>query len=353
MNHDLTGMARVKEGMVRVAPLRHIPEVLSAFGLPMEPLLDEAGLPRNIFAKSEGTVSVEAIAGLVALCSERANCPHFGLLLGQKANFSSLGLIGLSMLHAVNVGTALRGLILTLHLHGRAVVPALVVRDDVAVFSLSLYGDYIAGAQHVADFSIALACNLMRAMCGRKWVPSEVQFAHRATGDRRPYSRFFKAPLRFGTDHTALVFPSAWLAHRIPGASRDMRRALQQAIAMLLSQQDFDLLTKVRRALFALIVQDDVSVEGVANMLGVHRRTLNRRLAEQGTSIAKLLNEVRFQLARQLLSETDLPFVEIAATLNYTDASTFTRAFRAWSGTTPTLWRAGRMARQVSSSVNT
>jgi AraC-like DNA-binding protein len=61
-----------------------------------------------------------------------------------------------------------------------------------------------------------------------------------------------------------------------------------------------------------------------------------RRLPERGTTIAKVLNAMRFRLARQLLSETDLAFVEIAAMLNYTDASTFTRAFRAWSGTTPT-----------------
>ena len=159
---------------------------------------------------------------------------------------ASLGLIGLSMLHSADVGTALRGLILTLHLHGRAVVPTLVVRDDVVVFSLSPYGDYTVGMQHVADFSIAMACNLMRAMCGPKWVPGEVLFSHRAPADRRPYSCFFKAPLRFGADHTALVFPSGWLAHRVPGANRDMRRALQHAVAALLSQQDFDLLTKVR-----------------------------------------------------------------------------------------------------------
>jgi AraC-like DNA-binding protein len=345
MNHDLTGMAHVKEGMVRVAPLRHVPEVLSGFGLPIEPLLDEVGLPRNAFTQPEGTVAVEAAARLIALCAERTNCPHFGLLVGQKAMLASLGLIGLSMLHSADVGAALRGLILTLHLHGRAVVPTLIVRDDVAALGVSLYGDYDVGAQQVADLSIAIACNLMRAMCGPKWLPGEVLFSHRAPADRRPYSRFFKAPLRFGADHTALVFPSDWLAHRVPGANRDMRKTLQQGIAALLSQQDFDLLTKVRRALFALIVQNDVSVEGVATMLGMHRRTLNRRLAEQGTTIAKVLNEVRFQLARQLLSETDLPFVEIAATLNYTDASTFTRAFRAWSGTTPTLWRAGRIIR--------
>jgi AraC-like DNA-binding protein len=135
------------------------------------------------------------------------------------------------------------------------------------------------------------------------------------------------------------------LGHRVPGANRDRRRALQQAITVLLSQQDFNLLTKVRRALFALIVQNDVSVEGVAAMLGMHRRTLNRRLAEHGTTIAKMLNQVRFQLARQLLSETELPFVEIAVTLNYTDASTFTRAFRSWSGVTPSAWRARRGVR--------
>jgi hypothetical protein len=84
MNHDLTGMARVKEGMVRVAPLRHIPEVLSGFGLPIEPLLDEVGLPRNAFARAESTVAVEAAARLAALCAERANCPHFGLLWDRR-----------------------------------------------------------------------------------------------------------------------------------------------------------------------------------------------------------------------------------------------------------------------------
>ena len=340
MNHDLTGVARVKEGMVRVAPMRHIPEILSGFGLPIEPLLDEVGLPRNVFAQAENTVSVEAMAQVVALCAERAKCPHFGLLVGQKAVPASLGLVGLAMLHSADVGTAIRGLILTLHLHGRAVVPTLVVRDDTATFGLSLYGDYSVGARHVADFSIAMMCNLMRAMCGTKWIPSEVLLSYRAPADRRPYNRFFKAPLQFSADHTALVFPSSWLAHHVPGANRDVRRLLRQAVAALLnSQEDFDLLTKVRRALFALIVQNDVSVEGVAGMFGMHRRTLNRRLADQGTTIAKVLNEVRYQLARQLLSETDLPFVEIAATLNYTDASTFTRAFRAWSGTTPTSWR--------------
>jgi AraC-like DNA-binding protein len=351
MIQDLTGMAHVQPGTVRVAPLQQLPQVLSECGLAIEPLLDLVGLPRNTLAHPENTIPVEAGARLLSLCAERSGRPHFGLLAGQRVRPASLGLIGLLMLHSGDVGSALRGLLLTLHLNGRAVVPSLVARDGNAALSLSLFGGYTSGGHQVADFTIAVACNLMRALCGPQWVPSEVQFAHRPPADRRPYHRFFKASLRFDSDRTALLFPSSWLAHRVPGANPETRKTLQHAIAMALSQQDFDLLTKVRRALFAMIVQNDVSVDGVATMLGMHKRTLNRRLVEQGTTIARMLSEVRFQLARQLLSDTALPFVEIAAALNYADASTFSRAFRAWAGTSPSAWRDGK--RQVRTAVRT
>lgn len=82
-----------------------------------------------------------------------------------------------------------------------------------------------------------------------------------------------------------------------------------------------------------------MTIDAAARLLGLHKRTLNRRLAEKGTSFARLLGEVRFEIASQLLSETDLPFVDIAATLNYTDASAFSRAFRSWAGTSASTWR--------------
>jgi AraC-like DNA-binding protein len=339
MSQNPTGIAQTDANTVRVAPLQYVPEVLATFGLRVEPLLGEVGLPAGALSDPESTLPVKTAARLLALCSERTGRPHFGLLAAQKVTPLSLGLIGMLALNSYDVGSALRGLLLTLHLNGRAVVPALVSRDGVAAFSLSLFGGYSTGAHEVADFTIAVARNLMRALCGPQWVPSEVLFSYRPPANQRPYSRFFNAPLRFNADRTALVFPAAWLAHRVPGASADARKALQQGIAAILSQQEFDLITKVRRALFAAIIQDDVSVESVARMIGMHRRTLNRRLAEQGTSIAGMLNEVRFQLARRLMSDTALSLVDIAATLNYTDASAFTRAFRSWAGVTPSAWR--------------
>ena len=72
----------------------------------------------------------------------------------------------------------------------------------------------------------------------------------------------------------------------------------------------------------------------------MHRRTLNRRLAGFGTTFRELVDESRYEAARQMLESSAMEVREIAAWLGYADASAFTRAFRRWSGTTPALWRA-------------
>jgi AraC-like DNA-binding protein len=71
----------------------------------------------------------------------------------------------------------------------------------------------------------------------------------------------------------------------------------------------------------------------------MHGRTLSRRLRAYGTSFRELADEVRFEIARQMLENTELEVAEIAITLDYADASAFTRAFRRWSDTTPARWR--------------
>jgi AraC-like DNA-binding protein len=71
----------------------------------------------------------------------------------------------------------------------------------------------------------------------------------------------------------------------------------------------------------------------------MHSRTLGRRLDDFGTSFQRLVDESRFEIARQMLEDTSLDVMEIAASLGYARASAFTRAFRRWSGTTPALWR--------------
>jgi AraC-like DNA-binding protein len=77
-------------------------------------------------------------------------------------------------------------------------------------------------------------------------------------------------------------------------------------------------------------------------MLSMHRRTLNRRLAAIGTTFREVLDDVRFETARELLEYTNIALIEIATTLGYEDASAFSRSFRRWAGCAPSEWRASR-----------
>jgi AraC-like DNA-binding protein len=71
----------------------------------------------------------------------------------------------------------------------------------------------------------------------------------------------------------------------------------------------------------------------------MHSRTLHRRLEAHGTNFRSLLDECRYEIARQMLEDTDADVGGIAGMLDYADTSAFARAFRRWSGTTPSRWR--------------
>jgi AraC-like DNA-binding protein len=107
-----------------------------------------------------------------------------------------------------------------------------------------------------------------------------------------------------------------------------------------------DLVPKLHRALRVLLIRGSSSGDSLAQLLSLHRRTLNRRLKGQGTTFQKLLDEVRLDVARQLLLSTRTPIDEIASALCYADVSAFMHAFRRWTGTTPALFRQEQSSRQ-------
>ena len=88
-----------------------------------------------------------------------------------------------------------------------------------------------------------------------------------------------------------------------------------------------------------LLIKGQSSGNEVAQILSLQRRTLNRRLRAEGTTFQKLLDEVRLDVTRQLLLQSQTPIEEIATALCYADVSAFMHAFRRWTGTTPARFR--------------
>ena len=335
----------VPEGYLRIGGPLAIPEVLLRFGVDPGEVLASVGLDAGIFSDPENPVPCTSLGRLISACVARTRCRHFGLLVGERGGPSSLGLVGLLIHQAPDVGTALRQAALYLHLHDRAAVVVLSAQDGVGRIAYAIYAPGVESSEQIGEGAIAITCNVVRSLCGADWAPTEVLLAGRRPADVRPYRRFFRAPVRFDAEQNALVFPAAVLDQRLPHARPELQRLLLEEVRRLDRELALDFSTKVRRVLRAGLVVGQCSADRTAALFAMQRRTLSRRLRFEGTTFEALLAEIRYETARQLLTDTAMPMRQITDAVGYADVSVFTRAFRRWSGTTPTEWRAASRAR--------
>lgn len=319
--------------------------MLRGLGADPAEVLTEAGFDPALFADPDSLISYAARSRLVAHCVARTGCRHFGLLVGQHGRLSSLGLVGFLVQNAPDVGTALESLVRYLHLHVRGAATSLAVHGDSAILGYDIYQPHVAATDQIGDGAVATMFNILRSLCGPEWKPTEVLFAHRKPLDVGPFRRFFRAPLRFDAEQNAVVFAARWLSRRLPQADPELRRLLQKQIDALEARHRGDFPGQVRALLRTALLTGHGSADQVAALFSMHSRTLNRRLSEFGTSLRELVDEGRFEIARQMLQDSTADVNRIAASLGYADASAFTRAFRRWSGTTPAVWRANQRRR--------
>lgn len=317
----------------------HIPEVLRSLGADPADVCAAAGFDVRLFEDPASLTTYRAASRLFRVCTERTGCAHFGLLQGQRHGLDSLGFVGLLVKYTPDVGTALRSLVRYMHLHIRGAVTTFEESGKLAIFGYEIYALGAEATDQISDAALANMLNIMVALCGPHWKPIEVRFAHRRPAETAPFHRFFRAPLRFDMSENALVFAASWLSRPLPAVEPELRRLLRDRIAALEAQHRDEFPEQVRSILRTGLLADHGSADQVATLLSMHSRTLHRRLAAYGTNFRMLVEETRYEIARQMLKDTDADVGRIASLLDYADTSAFARAFRRWSGTTPSRWR--------------
>jgi len=325
--------------MLRIGGTIGLPATLQSLGANPAQLLAEVGLDLSLFDSPDNLVSYSARGRLVEHCVARTGCEHLGLLVGQRSGLQSLGLVGSLVKYSSDLGTALRSLVRFFDHHTRGAKVTLTVDGQLAYFGYEVLQPGSPGMAQVMDGALAVMLNIMQSLCGRSWKPSQVTVAHRRPDDIEPFRQCFRAPLLFDAEQNALVFLAEWLTYRLPGDDPELRRQLEAQIEATRSRHPESFVEQVRSVLRTALLTDRADADHIASLFSIHRRTLNRRLNEDGISFKDLVEAERYEIARQTLLETDLQVGNVAALLGYADASAFTRAFRRWSGAAPGEWR--------------
>ena len=327
------------QSTMSIGPLQAAPGVLNSLGADVTQVLTEAGFTREQFDNPDNLISYDAMGRLFARGVARTGCEHLGLLVGRHGGLHSLGLVGLLVKCSKDVETALRSLERHFHLRVRGAALVLEVDGDSARLGHVVH-KRVEATDQINDGALAEVFNAMRDLCGPTWRPTEVLLARRIPPDIGPFRRLFGAPLRFDSDLHAVVFSSEWLRRELPATDPALRRLLAREIERLEHTHGNNFPDQVRTVLRSSLSTGDVSAQSVAGLFSMRSRTLARRLGDFGTGLRELLDETRFESARQMLEDTSLEISRIAEALGYARTSVFSRSFRRWSGTTPIHWRA-------------
>jgi AraC-like DNA-binding protein len=319
-----------------VGPLLAFQPLAREYGIDPVDLLTRNGVDPDAFDDPANRLPFDVVGRLADACARESGHEHFGLMVGHRSGMAAAGIAGELAQHSETVQSGLRVLIAHLRLHDRGGVVVLQ-QMDARYCSLAyvIHHRETAGAAQITDAAMAILMAIMRRLCGAHWMPTEVTLARARPRDVKPYRGVFRRPIRFDAAHSALVFPARDLERPIADANPAERTRLAGLVERLEATHPATATERVVAVLCGMLVAVPPTAARVARALAVSERTLRRQLAVEGTNFRRLHDEVRLELARQLLEETRMPVGEISATLHYSAPDAFIRAFKRWAGETP------------------
>jgi AraC-like DNA-binding protein len=330
---------------VRAGIARGLRQFLGGYeGLHVGALLRDAGIDSDAEADPDVRLHGRRFIELLEYAARETGDSALALRYAARVPWQDLGVLAHVVLHSATIGAAMTHACRYLAVQqtiGRASVE--VERGEARVVYTVTDPAVGQHAQH-SESVVAICTRLCREGTGdATWAPRTVLFRHRAPANVDEHRRFFRAPLRFGADHDALVLAPAELRRPFRTADPSLLPALlRHADDVLARQRGADVIADVRREVIEAIGRSDASIEGVAAALGLSARSLQRRLGEHDLSFKDVVAEARLALAKRYLGDPSLSLTDAAFLLGYSDLSAFSRAFRRWTGTSPQTARRKR-----------
>lgn len=169
----------------------------------------------------------------------------------------------------------------------------------------------------------------------------EVQFSHGLPHNTKVYEQYFRCPVKFSQEKTQLLFSIKELETPFSKGDQTLQKLLTQQAQALLAElpNTTQLDQRLQQAILKGLQKNLFQIEHIAKQLNLPVRQLQRHLQQQSTTYQKRMQEVRYMLAEQYLSDPHLSLQEIALLLGYSEQSAFQRAFKQWRAITPQQWR--------------
>lgn len=276
------------------------------------------------------------------LCDDEA----IGLRSAECYSISQFGALGYAWQASSTLRSAFERMKRFVHLVNDDLVIRIEDRDDCMVVTASLNVSSESEAS-IVDRGLGLFTKMCRMVYGEQFRLESINFKHEGPLDIKPYFEFFGCKLNFNQADNQLLIHQSIADKVLLGADPEMAMLTDQVLTRRLVQIDkSDIVARVQAVFVDQLSLGDVNDDSVAEALHMSVRTLHRKLADVNSSFRAVLVETRRKLADQYIMDSSLTLTEITFLLGFSEQSSFSRAFKTWTGSTPTELRQARLGHQ-------
>jgi AraC-like DNA-binding protein len=318
-----------------------LPGAIDDAGGKSDEIFQDLDIDREVLSRRDGFIPCARFARILEATAQRTGDEAFGLHFGSRSNPKKLGCLAYAVMNSPTVAAAFETARRYIHLHNEAAQLTFAEDQGIAYWRYTLEKLPLEGSRQFIDYGMAAALNVVRAMVGSAWSPREVHFAHQPGKSIAAYQEVFRSPVLFAHSTNAFVMDAEFCRQPIPAADPNLFRILTGYLDDVLSRmpkQD-DFVGPVRAAIGQLMKDGGVKLSSAAKMMALSPRTLQRQLKQRGLSFAELVEDTRRALATEYLKDRENTLTEIAFLLGYSEVSAFNRAFKRWTGKTPSDYR--------------
>ena len=319
---------------------RAIRQALEQSGVDALALFAQAGLDPALMQDPNARYPVAATARLWRLSVAATGDEAFGLRVACCVTPTTFHALGYSLVASPTLMDAFNRLVRYFRIVADAGELRFHANAEQCEFEILPGSTAGTAAPEAIDAFLSVNLRMCRALYGRGLSPLAVHMVRPAPADRAPFERVFRAPLQFSAGENRLIFARAPFDERLAGANPELARHNDAILLRHLARLDREsVANRVHAQLLELLPQGEPSQEKIAGRLNLSLRSLQRRLAAEDTSFKSILNTTRRELALSYIEDPAYPISEVTFLLGFADTSSFSRAFRRWTGQSPVAYR--------------
>lgn len=311
-------------------------------------LLARCGVTATDLADQDNRVPMANYVALMRTAKMLANEPALGLLYGQSIDLSELSVVGLIARASETMFEAFQ----QINRYGKLVieVEGLGFEDRFQLQPDGAGGLWLVDMRlNPNEFPELTESTFARMICNtnefddpsRSFVKA-VHVTHAAPAHHAAYGRILRRPVTFGSDRNAIQLAAGWESLRVARASRYVFGIFSERAERLLADLESTLTVRgqAERHMIPLLHTGELGIDVIAGKMALSRQTLYRKLKAEGVTFETILDELRCRMALHYLDGQKVSVNETAYLVGFSDPSAFSRAFKRWTGASPTHRRA-------------